>query len=78
VVEVEVDDGPVATVKRFRGRQVLRHEIRGGLRALSFRIFATADWSRLSSPREDASVWEDPQTCFPGRPEPAAAVTHHR
>jgi EXLDI family protein len=74
VVEVEVDDGPVVTVKRFRGSQVLRYETRGGLRALSFRIFATAkgqyavyfrddpDWSRLSSPREDDPVWENPGT----------------
>jgi EXLDI family protein len=73
-IEVEVQDGPVVTAKRFTGRLLLRYQRRDGLRVTAFRVYVTAkgqyaiytrndpDWSRLSSPSEDNSVWEDPST----------------
>lgn len=73
-IELEVQDGPIVTTKRFTGRQLLRYELRDGLRVTTFRVFLTArdqiavhtrndpDWSRLSSPDEGNPVWEDERT----------------
>lgn len=73
-IELEVQDGPIVTTKRFTGRQLLRYEMRDGLRVTAFRVYLTArdqiavytrndpDWSRLSSPDENNPVWEDERT----------------
>lgn len=73
-IELDVQDGPVVTTKRFTGRKLLRYELRDGLRVVTFRVYLTAreqiaihtrndpDWSRLSSPSEDNPVWEDERT----------------
>lgn len=73
-IELEVQEGPVVTTKRFTGRQLLRYELRDGMRARAFRVYLTAkeqyavysrndpNWSALSSPDEDNPVWEDPRT----------------
>lgn len=74
VIEIEVDDGPVVTTKRFTGRQILRYEVPEGLRTRSFRVYETAkgqyavyirdnpNWAALSSSDGDDAVWQDPQT----------------
>lgn len=73
-VEIEVQDGPVVTTKRFTGRELLRYEIRDGVRRVTFRTYVTArdqfavyirndpDWTRFSSPAEDDPVWDDERT----------------
>ncbi|MGV8883846.1 MAG: EXLDI protein [Rhodoglobus sp.] len=73
-IELEVQDGPVVTTKRFTGRQLIRYEMRGGMHVRLFRVYLTAkgqyavysrsdpNWSALSSPDEDNPVWEDPHT----------------
>lgn len=70
-IEVEVQEGSVVTTKRFTGRQLLRYEMRDGLRTQSFRAYLTSrgqyavyacndpNWSALSSPDENNTVWED-------------------
>lgn len=73
-IELEVQDGPIVTTKRFTGRKLLRYELRDGLRVKTFRAYLTArnqiaihirddpDWSRLSRPDEKNPVWEDERT----------------
>lgn len=73
-IELEVQDGPVVTTKRFAGRQLIRYELRSGMRVRAFRVYLTAkgqyavysrsdpNWSALSSPDEDNPVWEDPRS----------------
>lgn len=73
-IELEVQDGPVVATKRFTGRQLLRYELRDGMRARTFRVYLTAkgqyavysrddpNWAALSSPDQDSPVWEDPRT----------------
>jgi len=73
-IEVEVQNGAVATVRRFVGRRILRFEHREGLRRTSYRVYATAngqlavyrrddpDWRALSSPDENNPVWDEPAT----------------
>jgi EXLDI family protein len=70
-IEIETHDGPIVTTKRFTGRQLLRYELREGVRVTTFRAYLTArnqiavntrndpDWAVLSSPSEDNPVWED-------------------
>lgn len=81
-IEVEVQAGAVATVKRFVGRRVLRYEHRDGARRVSYRVYATAngqfavyrrddpDWSTLTSPDENNPVWQNPSTWNGGWWEP--------
>ncbi|WP_460517129.1 EXLDI protein [Humibacter antri] len=73
-IEVEVQDGPVVTVKRFTGRRILRYEDHDGVRSKTYRVYATErgqfavhvrddpDWRALSSPNGDDSAWNDPRT----------------
>lgn len=73
-VELEVQEGPVMTTKRFSGRQILRYQILGRLRTQSFRVYLTArgqlavytrddpSWSELSAPDASNPIGEDPQT----------------
>lgn len=73
-IEIEVQDGPVVTTKRFTGRELLRYEIRDGVRVVTFRTYVTVrdqiaayirndpDWARFSSPAEDSPVWDDEHT----------------
>lgn len=73
-IELQVQEGPLVTTKRFTGRQILRYQIPDGLRTQSFRVYRTArgqyavytrsepNWSKLSSPEENNPVWEDPHT----------------
>lgn len=70
-IELEVQEGPVVTTKRFTGRQLLRYELRDGMRARAFRVYFTLkgqyavysrndpNWEALSSPDEDNPIWED-------------------
>ncbi len=70
-IELEVQEGPVVTTKRFTGRQLFRYELRDGMRARAFRVYVTSkgqyavysrndpNWAALSSPDEDNPVWED-------------------
>lgn len=70
-IEVEVQEGPVVKTKRFTGRQLIRYEVRSGMRVRAFRVYLTEkeqyavysrsdpNWSALSSPDEDNPVWED-------------------
>ena len=71
-IELEVDDGAVAGVKRFSGRQILRWSRQEGPRSRTARVYKTArgqyavylredpNWAALSSPDDDSPVWEDP------------------
>lgn len=64
-IELDVDEGQVATSKRFTGRRLLRWSQDEGLRSHSFRVFETAkgrlavyerddpNWAALSSLDED-------------------------
>lgn len=73
-IEIEVQDGPVVATKRFTGRELLRYELRDGLRVTTFRVYLTErgqlavhtrnhpDWGRLSSPDENDPIWENPTT----------------
>ncbi len=73
-VEIEVQDGPVVTTKRFMGRELLRYEIRNGVRVVTFRTYVTArdqlavhirndpDWTRFSSAADNNPVWDDERT----------------
>lgn len=73
-VEVEVSDGPVITVKRFTGRQLLRFESQDGSRSITYRVYATSggqiavyqredpNWRLFVSPHEDAPAWNNPRT----------------
>ncbi len=74
-IELEVDDGPLVTTKRFTGRQVLRYEARDGLRTNTYRVYLTAkgqyavysrndpNWALLSDENgrasEDAEAWRE-------------------
>lgn len=74
LIELEVDDGPMVTTKRFAGRQVLRYEAQEGLRATVFRVYRTAkgqyaihirnapNWAALSNTDENNPVWNNPAT----------------
>lgn len=71
-IELEVDDGAVAGVKRFSGCQILRWSRQEGPRSRTARVYKTArgqyavylredpNWAALSSPDDDSPVWEDP------------------
>ena len=71
-IELEVDDGAVAGVKRFSGRQILRWSRQEGLRSRTARVYETArgqyavhlredpNWAVLSGSDDDNPVWEDP------------------
>ena len=73
-IEVEVQEGAVVSTKRFVGRPLLRYEVKEGLRAQNFRVYATehgqlavhvredANWSALTWPDEENSVWDDPKS----------------
>lgn len=73
-IELEIQDGPIVTTKRFRGRELLRYDLRDGTRVTTFRAYLTArdqlavhtrtdpDWSRLSSANENDPVWTDERT----------------
>lgn len=73
-IEVEVNDGPVITVKRFTGRRLLRFENQDGPRVTTYRVYATAgeqiavyqrdepNWRAFASPDEDSPVWSDEKT----------------
>jgi EXLDI family protein len=73
-IEVEVNDGPVVSVKRFVGRKILRYEERSGLRTTTFRVYLTAknqyaiyqrndpDWGTLSNTEGTGPGWEDAET----------------
>lgn len=73
-IDVEVQDGAVVSTKRFAGRLLLRYEVKEGIRAQSFRVYATergqlavhvrsgANWTALASPSDDDPVWDDPNS----------------
>jgi len=73
-IEVEVNDGPVVTIKRFTGRQLMRFESPDGPRQTTYRVYATAggqiavyrrddpNWRAFASPDEDHPVWSDERT----------------
>jgi len=73
-IEVEVQDGPVVSIKRFTGRQLLRYEMRADGRVTTFRVYLTArdqiavftrndpDWAKYTASGEDEPIWNDPKT----------------
>lgn len=73
-IELEVDEGSVVATKRFTGRQVLRCQVKDGMRVQTYRAYLTAkgqyavyirddpNWSALSRVSNnapgDAKAWE--------------------
>ena len=85
-IELEVDDGAVAGVKRFSGRQILRWSRQEGLRSRTARVYETArgqyavylredpNWTALSGPDDDNPGWGVVET----RSARAEGLRHHR
>ncbi len=73
-IEVEVNDGPVVSTKRFTGRRILRFEERDGLRVTVYRVYLTAkgqyaiyqrndpNWVAMSNTEGTGPGWDDAQT----------------
>lgn len=71
-IEVQVQDGPLVTTKRFTGRELLRYEVRDELRVTTYRVYVTArqqlavhtastpDWGRMSVTDPAGPGWDDP------------------
>ncbi len=74
IIEVEVNDGPVVSTKRFTGRRILRFEERDGLRVNIFRVYLTAkdqyavyqrndpNWAAMSTTEGTGPGWDDAET----------------
>ena len=73
-VEVEVNDGPIVSTKRFTGRRILRFEERDGLRVNVYRVYLTAkgqyaiyqrndpNWAAMSNTEGTGPGWDDQET----------------
>lgn len=73
-IEIEVQDGPVVSTKRFVGRPLVRFQEQHGIRLRTYRVYLTArdqfavyvrddtNWNALWSGDEDDPVWDRPET----------------